>query len=253
MWSIAMPRCTPLLPTGCPSSPPADDSNCSDTSVGCWYDANTRCYCSECAGGFSNPVCQTINPPHWQCVDASPGTCPYPLPQAGSACDTPDQNCGLDCAAPIVCKDGVWQWNYCSSCCPVCASPDTPIATPAGDRAIASLRPGDLVYSVHDGATVAVPILRVGSTRVFSHRVVRLTLDSGAVIEMSAGHPTADGRKFGELRTGSHFDDLSSVQSAEVIPYRYDATYDILPASSTGTYFAAGALVGSTLSEGTRP
>jgi hypothetical protein len=156
-------------------------------------------------------------------------------------------NCGLDCSEPIVCKDGVWQWNYCNSCCPVCASPDTPIATPFGDRPIASLMPGDLVYSVHEGATVAVPILRVGSTRVFSHRVVRLTLDSGAMIELSAGHPTADGRKFGELRPGSSLDDVHSVRAVEVVPYRHDATYDILPASSTGTYFAGGALVGSTL------
>jgi hypothetical protein len=37
------------------------------------------------------------------------------------------------------------------------------------------------------------------------------------------------------------------VQSAELVPYAYDATYDVLPASSSGAYFAAGALVASTL------
>jgi hypothetical protein len=37
------------------------------------------------------------------------------------------------------------------------------------------------------------------------------------------------------------------VASAELVPYGYDATYDVLPASSTGTYFVAGALIGSTL------
>lgn len=252
VWSISTPRCTPLLPAGCPTSPPASDSNCSDTSVGCWYDSSTRCFCSSCMGGFSYPVCQTIDPPHWYCVDPSPGACPYPLPQAGSPCDTPGLNCGLDCSSPIVCKDGVWQWNYCQSCCPVCASPDTPVATPLGDRAIASLKQGDIVYSVDNGAIVAVPVLRVGSTQVVSHRVVRVTLDSGAVIELSAGHPTADGRKFGELRPGSRLDDVHFVQSFDVVPYRYGATYDILPASSTGAYFAAGALVGSTLSAATR-
>jgi hypothetical protein len=36
--------------------------------------------------------------------------------------------------------------------------------------------------------------------------------------------------------------------TAELVPYAYDAAYDILPASSTGTYSAAGALIGSTLS-----
>ena len=38
-----------------------------------------------------------------------------------------------------------------------------------------------------------------------------------------------------------------SVQTIELIPYAYDRTYDILPSSSTGSYFAAGALLGSTL------
>jgi hypothetical protein len=32
-----------------------------------------------------------------------------------------------------------------------------------------------------------------------------------------------------------------------VIPYEHAFTYDILPASETGTYYAAGALIGSTL------
>jgi len=37
-----------------------------------------------------------------------------------------------------------------------CASPDTPIATPDGERPIAELREGDLVYSVDGGAIVPV-------------------------------------------------------------------------------------------------
>jgi hypothetical protein len=69
----------------------------------------------------------------------------------------------------------------------------------------------------------------------------------GAVLEISPGHPTADGRTFGDLARGSRLDDSHTVDSAELVPYRFDRTYDILPASSTGTYFAAGALVGSTL------
>jgi hypothetical protein len=141
----------------------------------------------------------------------------------------------------------VWQWTDCQSCCPICAAPDTPIATPEGDRPIASLRPGELVYSVEEGAIVAVPIVQTGKTSVTAHRVVRVVLQDGAVLEISPGHPTADGRKFGDLAAGSLLDELHAVDSAELVPYRFDATYDILPASSTGTYFAAGALVGSTL------
>ncbi len=40
--------------------------------------------------------------------------------------------------------------------------------------------------------------------------------------------------------------------SVETVPYAHEMTYDILPGSDSGTYFASGALVGSTLaSEGT--
>jgi hypothetical protein len=131
--------------------------------------------------------------------------------------------------------------------CPICASPDTPIATPEGERAIAELRPGDLVYSVENEAIVAVPLLRIGSTPVTNHEVVHVELDNGRVLELSPGHPTADGRHFSDLAAGSPLDEQHVVLRAERIPYRYDRTYDILPASSTGTYVAGGALVGSTL------
>jgi hypothetical protein len=131
--------------------------------------------------------------------------------------------------------------------CPICAAPDTPIATPTGERAIAELRAGDLVYSVDDGAVVAVPLLRAGSVRVTDHAVVRVVLDDGNVLEVSPLHPLADGRHFSDLVAGSKLDPAHVVDHAELVPYRFERTYDILPASSTGTYFASGALLGSTL------
>jgi hypothetical protein len=146
----------------------------------------------------------------------------------------------------VVCEGGVWQWR--GGNCPICASPDTPIATPGGDRAISELHVGDLVYSVDHDAIVAVPLARVSSTPVFGHHVVRATLDSGAVLEISAGHPTADGRTFGDLRPGSALDERHTVLRTEIVPYAHARTWDILPASDTGTYFASGAQVGSTLS-----
>jgi len=129
----------------------------------------------------------------------------------------------------------------------MCAAPSTPIATPAGERAISELAPGDLVYSVDESGVVVVPILRVGSTPVVNHRVVRVALTGGAVLEISAGHPTADGRSFGDLLGGGQLDRDHAIISAEMVPYTYARTYDILPDSSSGTYFAAGALIGSTL------
>jgi hypothetical protein len=61
-------------------------------------------------------------------------------------------------------------------------------------------------------------------------------LNSGRAIEMSPGHPTAGGVPFSRLVAGERLDEVHTIH-----------TYDILPASSTGAYFAAGALVGSTL------
>jgi hypothetical protein len=111
---------------------------------------------------------------------------------------------------------------------------------------MASLRVGDLVYSVDAGAIRAVPIARINRISVSHHEIVRVKLASGVVLEVSGTHPTADGRNFNALRPG---DDLGHVAivSIERAPYSYPFTYDILPSSSTGTYFAGGALIGSTL------
>jgi hypothetical protein len=77
--------------------------------------------------------------------------------------------------------------------------------------------------------------------------VIRVVLNSGRAIEMSHAHPTAGGVPFSRLVAGERFDALHTVASVEMRPYRQGRTHDILPASSTGAYFAAGALVASTL------
>jgi hypothetical protein len=145
----------------------------------------------------------------------------------------------------IKCDGGVWQWLR--GACPICAAPTTPIATPAGERSIASLMVGDLVYSVDHGAIRAVPLILVGRTPVAGHHVMRVALTGGAVLEMSPGHRTAENVRFGDLVPGASFDAQHLVLSSELVPYAYDATYDVLPDSSSGAYFAAGALVASTL------
>jgi ribosomal protein S8E len=117
---------------------------------------------------------------------------------------------------------------------------------------IASLRVGDVVYSVDAGRTVAVRIVRTSRNPVSEHRVVRVTLASGSVVEMSARHPTADGRSFGDLHPGDSLDGIE-ITDVRIVPYAYDATYDILPGSDTGAYFAGGVLVGSTLARDAVP
>jgi hypothetical protein len=139
--------------------------------------------------------------------------------------------------------------GFCDLC--RCASPDTPVATPAGERPIAELRPGDLVYSQTGSAIVAVPILLTHREPVEQHEVVEVTLDTGRVLRVSAAHPTADGRSFAELAVGSALGD-TGIRNVRRIPYVHRFTYEILPASETGTYFAAGVPIGSTLFAATR-
>jgi hypothetical protein len=128
----------------------------------------------------------------------------------------------------------------------VCASPDTPIATPDGYQPIAALAVGDLVYSEDHGALVAVPLRRVTRRPVKNHFVVHIRTQKGALLDLSAPHPTADGRTFADLRVGDSLDG-DVIVSRELVPYPYLFTHDILPASSSGTYVAGGILVASTL------
>jgi hypothetical protein len=67
-----------------------------------------------------------------------------------------------------------------------------------------------------------------------------------AVSIPSAGHPTADRRTFGDLRASDVLGGVRIV-SVQMVTYPHQCTFDILPASETGFYFAGGALIGSTL------
>jgi hypothetical protein len=113
---------------------------------------------------------------------------------------------------------------------------------------VRDLRPGMPVWSLDaDGTRIAVPVRQVGSTAVpASHQVVRLVLSDGRTLSVSPGHPTADGRTIGQLNTNDAYDG-AVVISAERVPYAGKATYDLLPDSATGFYWADGILLGSTL------
>jgi len=113
--------------------------------------------------------------------------------------------------------------------------------------AVEELKVGDIVWTIDAGARVAVPLAEVGSTPVPStHRVVELRLSDGRAVDVSPGHPTADGRSVGDVRAGDAYDG-AVVLSAELIPYAGRATFDVLPAGATGMYWANGVLLGSTL------
>lgn len=133
--------------------------------------------------------------------------------------------------------------------CPICLALGTRIATPSGEVAVQDLRVGDVVWTQDArGERVAARIAAIGKTPVPAwHEVVRVALTDGRAVVASPGHPTADGRTIGDLSVG---DLLDGVHVTSAVRARYDghATYDLRPAGSTGTYWANGVLLGSTLS-----
>ena len=231
--------------------------------------AGTCADCGEARGCCDGSCVNFANDPlHCGDCDTTCGSGTYCTggkcvePPCSATCSAGAECCGEQCcgAGQLCCdpQGPIERFPQCVTpnahgtcplgCAPLCkcASPDTPIATPTGDIPIAQLRAGDLVYSVDGNAVKVVPILRVHRTAVRQHHVQRIELASGAVLEISGGHPTADGRSFADLHAGAKLDGVT-ITSATSIPYAPDFTYDILPASDTGAYFAAGLLIGSTL------
>jgi hypothetical protein len=135
--------------------------------------------------------------------------------------------------------------------CPICLAAATLISTPHGDVRVTDIKPGMLVWTAGvDGARIASPVLEVGSTQVpAGHQMVHLVLADGRELLASPGHRTADGRQLGSLAAADALDG-STIIRWDLVPYADDRTYDLLPAGETGTYWANGILLSSTL---TRP
>jgi hypothetical protein len=132
--------------------------------------------------------------------------------------------------------------------CPICLAAATLISTPDGSLRVTEIKPGELVWTAaSDGTRIAAPVLEVGSTAVpAGHLMVHLVLGDGRELLASPGHRTADGRQLGSLARGDALDG-SSIIEWELVPYAGDRTYDLLPAGPTGTYWADGILMSTTL------
>ena len=63
---------------------------------------------------------------------------------------------------------------------------------------------------------------------------------------MSPGHPLTDGRVAGDLKTNDILDG-ARVRTVDLVGYAGGATFDLLPGSATGFYWANGILIASTL------
>jgi hypothetical protein len=138
--------------------------------------------------------------------------------------------------------------------CPICLAASTLIATPGGDVRVTDVVPGMTVWTASvDGKRIAAKVLEIGSTPVpAAHLMVSMRLADGRALLASPGHRTADGRQLGDLARGEKLDG-STVTLWKLVPYGGDRTYDLLPAGPTGTYWANGILLSSTITAGLRP
>jgi len=129
-----------------------------------------------------------------------------------------------------------------------CLPEDAQIATPSGDVPVTQLQVGDVVWSANaDGEKVAQPVLAVRALpRTQPHLLVELTLSDGRVVRASAGHPDARGMAIVDLSVGDALDG-ATITGVRYVNYDGAATWDLLPAGATGTYWANGVHLGSTL------
>jgi hypothetical protein len=135
--------------------------------------------------------------------------------------------------------------------CPICLAFGVRIATPNGPVAVQDIRAGMSVWSTDlRGRRVREVVMQTGRTEApLGHQVVRLELADGRIVFVSPGHPTSNGTPVGELMPGDPLDG-SRVVSSTRLAYRATFTYDLLPSGPTGTYWANGILLGSTLRTG---
>ena len=130
-----------------------------------------------------------------------------------------------------------------------CLSAATLISTPDGNVSIIELKPGMPVFTLDlNGNKVVRPIELVSRASVpGDHSLCHLILDDGRELHVSAGHPTANNGRIGDLVPGDVLDG-AEVVSIEKVQYEAGHTYDLLPSGESGYYWADGVLLGSTLS-----
>jgi len=103
-----------------------------------------------------------------------------------------------------------------------------------------------MATDVDHGRVVDVPVLEIHRNPAANQHVVLVEIANGSVLEIGAPHPTGDGRTFGDLRANDLLGGVR-IERVSVVSYSAPFTYDILPASDSGTYYAGGVLIGSTL------
>lgn len=173
------------------------------------------------------------------------------IPIPGGDCNPGYGNCPTGyrciekCGPPVASDNDSPPGYYCERAdiaenplpCPICLASNTMIATPNGEVGVRDVRVGMTVWSQDaDGSRIQSTVRQVSRAQTpKSHRVIHLIMEDGREAWISPGHPVADG---------------ATVRSAERVPYWDDATYDLLPDSATGRYWANDILLESTLMKG---
>ena len=132
--------------------------------------------------------------------------------------------------------------------CPICLEAGTRIATPHGEVPVVLIEPGDEVWTTDAaGHRIAAPIERtVRRPTPGPHLMLQLVLSDGRELVAAGAHPAVGGTYLRELQPGQRYDGAMIVSTMWVTSTA-PATFDILPAGPTGTYWANGILIGSTL------
>lgn len=164
--------------------------------------------------------------------------------------------CIQKCGPPVVQMDSPPPGYYCEMnslaskprMCPICLASNTLISTPGGEVNVTNINVGMSVWSTDKrGNKVLSKVVTVSHTDApKSHKVVHLVLKDGRDVWVSPDHPTILGARVGDLRIGEVYDG-ASILSIDLVPYWDKKTYDLLPNSETGEYWANGILLGSTL------
>lgn len=199
---------------------------------------------SECLAGL---VCHTnacTKPTGNSCSGPNDKTCPS------------GYTCVQGCGPPVVRGDEPPPPYFCElnevalkpKICPICLASNTNISTPDGDINVADIKIGTRVWSMDEsGKKIISKVISVSKTPApKTHQVIQLSLSGGRTVWASPGHPTSKKITVGELKAGDIYDG-DRIESVELIQYRDNYTYDILPDSAKGFYWANGILLGSTL------
>ncbi len=190
--------------------------------------------------------CVSVAPPK---PTPEPSPAPEPVP-IGTECRS-YASCQNDapCPSGTECSGLPAYGCYPPGCpTPICLASSDFISAPDGEIRVTELREGMNVWTLDPlGNKVAEPILKISRTPVLDdHEMIHLVLEDRREVWASPGHPLADGRGIETLQIGDALDG-STVKTIESVPYWDDATYDILPDGGTGSYWANGILLDSTL------